>query len=90
MPSLQMSAERVFRIWSARVTIPKTNRESAGRPIPPDHLADPWQFHDISGPDDEIKFDRPERIDLDKDGDLDVLTCEESADLGVIWNENRQ
>ncbi|MEM0896509.1 MAG: VCBS repeat-containing protein [Verrucomicrobiota bacterium] len=42
---------------------------------------------DISGPE-GIKFDRLELIDLDGDGDLDVLTCEERAKLGVIWYEN--
>ena len=26
--------------------------------------------------------------DLDGDGDLDVLTCEEVGNLGVIWYEN--
>jgi hypothetical protein len=35
-----------------------------------------------------IKFDRIELIDLDNDGDLDVLTCEENDNLGVIWYEN--
>ena len=34
------------------------------------------------------KFDRIELIDLDGDGDLDVLTCEERQNLGVIWFEN--
>ena len=39
------------------------------------------------------KFDRIELLDLDGDGDLDVLTCEEnygenSKGLGVIWYEN--
>lgn len=34
------------------------------------------------------KYDRLELIDLDGDGDLDVLTCEETANLGVIWFEN--
>jgi hypothetical protein len=34
------------------------------------------------------KFDRIELIDLDQDGDLDVLTCEEKDNLGVIWYEN--
>jgi len=45
---------------------------------------------DISGPV-GIKFDRMELIDLDGDGDLDVLTCEERHNdrgLGVIWYEN--
>jgi hypothetical protein len=34
------------------------------------------------------KFDRLELLDLDEDGDLDVLTCEERDNLGVIWYEN--
>ena len=49
-----------------------------------------WEAHDVSGPA-GIKFDRIELLDLDADGDLDVLTCEESEGgkgLGVIWYEN--
>jgi len=54
-----------------------------------------WLGHDISGPG-GIKFDRLELLDIDGDGDLDVLTCEESTKdlngkskgLGVIWYEN--
>jgi len=42
---------------------------------------------DISG-ERGIKFDRLELIDLDADGDLDVITCEERHNLGVIWYEN--
>jgi len=39
------------------------------------------------------KFDKVELIDLDKDGELDVLICEEnfgekSEGLGVVWYEN--
>lgn len=34
------------------------------------------------------KFDRIETADLDGDGDLDVITCEEQDNLGVIWYEN--
>jgi hypothetical protein len=46
-----------------------------------------WTDHEISGPQ-GIKFDRLELLDLDQDGDLDVVTCEERANLGVIWYEN--
>lgn len=51
-----------------------------------------WVHHTASGPV-GYKFDRIELIDLDGDGDLDVLTCEEnygenSNGLGVIWYEN--
>ena len=35
-----------------------------------------------------IKFDRLELLDLDRDGDLDILTCEERQGLGVVWYEN--
>lgn len=47
----------------------------------------PPEVHDISGPD-GTKFDRLELIDLDGDGDLDVLTTEEAENLGVVWYEN--
>ena len=33
------------------------------------------------------KFDRIELIDLDGDGDRDLLTCEERENLGVVWYE---
>jgi hypothetical protein len=46
-----------------------------------------WQAHDISGVT-GTKYDLIELIDLDDDGDLDVLTCEEVENLGVIWYEN--
>lgn len=43
--------------------------------------------HPISGPE-GVKFDLLQLLDLDADGDLDVITCEERANLGVIWYEN--
>ncbi len=46
-----------------------------------------WISHPVSGPE-GVKFDRVELLDLDGDGDLDILTCEESDNLGVIWYEN--
>ena len=53
-----------------------------------------WEFRGMSGPD-GVKYDRIELIDLDQDGDLDVLTCEEqhvvngvTKGLGVFWYEN--
>ena len=51
--------------------------------------ADPgsWTLHDISGLV-GTKFDRIQLMDLDQDGDLDIITCEESENLGVIWYEN--
>lgn len=56
--------------------------QRAGSPDQPQ-----WLPHPISGPE-GAKFDRMELIDLDADGDLDVLTCEERDNLGVIWYEN--
>ncbi len=49
-----------------------------------------WETHEISGPR-GIKFDRIELLDLDADGDLDVISCEErdqKKGLGVFWYEN--
>ena len=47
----------------------------------------PADWHDISGPE-GVKYDRIELLDLDADGDLDLLTCEERDNLGVFWFEN--
>jgi hypothetical protein len=46
-----------------------------------------WDIHRVSGPV-GVKFDRIELLDLDADGDLDLITCEERDNLGVIWYEN--
>ena len=46
-----------------------------------------WIDHEISGPV-GVKYDQIRLVDLDADGDVDVLTCEERANLGVIWYEN--
>ncbi len=46
-----------------------------------------WTVQTISTSD-GIKYDRIELLDLDGDGDLDVLTCEERRNLGVVWFEN--
>lgn len=43
--------------------------------------------HTISGLE-GTKYDLVVLLDLDADGDLDVLTCEERDNLGVIWYEN--
>ena len=48
-------------------------------------IDDPWE---PIGSESRTKFDRMECLDLDGDGDLDVLTCEERRNLGVIWYEN--
>ncbi|MBI3119323.1 MAG: VCBS repeat-containing protein [Candidatus Hydrogenedentes bacterium] len=51
------------------------------------HSAQRWDTHAISGLD-GVKFDLAVLEDLDFDGDLDVLTCEEKDNLGVVWYEN--
>jgi hypothetical protein len=35
-----------------------------------------------------VKFDLAPALDLDGDGDLDVITTEETDNLGLIWYEN--
>ncbi len=49
--------------------------------------ASEWPLYSISGIE-GTKYDLLKAIDLDQDGDLDLLTCEEREDLGVIWYEN--
>jgi hypothetical protein len=46
-----------------------------------------WQQRSLGGPA-GVKFDLMQVLDLDDDGDLDVITCEESEGLGVVWYEN--
>ena len=46
-----------------------------------------WDVYPISGQQ-GAKYDRLELIDLDGDGDLDVVTTEENTGLGVLWYEN--
>lgn len=47
-----------------------------------------WTPVSISGIEKGIKFDLIQSLDLDQDGDLDMITCEERDNLGVIWYEN--
>ena len=46
-----------------------------------------WNVTDVSGSV-GVKFDLVELVDLDGDGDLDAITCEEVDNLGVFWFEN--
>lgn len=46
-----------------------------------------WTPRTVSGLE-GTKFDLLQLHDLDADGDLDVITCEETENLGVIWYEN--
>ncbi|WP_395743646.1 FG-GAP repeat domain-containing protein [Prosthecobacter sp.] len=47
----------------------------------------PWKQHTLGGPE-GLKYDLMQTLDLDGDGDLDVITCEERDQLGVFWYEN--
>lgn len=46
-----------------------------------------WTSHEIAGAP-GVKYDRVVLHDVDGDGDLDVLCCEERDQLGVFWYEN--
>jgi len=46
-----------------------------------------WAAHDIGGKDGQ-KYDLAELVDLDGDGDLDLMTTEERELNAVIWYEN--
>jgi hypothetical protein len=48
----------------------------------------PWTMRPISGLLDGAKFDLVTLLDIDDDGDHDVVTCEERDNLGVVWYEN--
>lgn len=53
-----------------------------------------WDVFDVSGPD-GVKFDLSLLLDVDRDGDLDIINSEENdnavggkSGLGVVWYEN--
>ena len=48
---------------------------------------DQWKQRPLGGPE-GVKFDLMQAIDLDGDGDQDIITCEERDQLGVVWYEN--
>lgn len=58
-----------------------------------DAATNAWIHQDVSGLE-GIKYDYASLIDMDGDGDIDILTCEEANNsqkgpgLGVIWYEN--
>lgn len=47
-----------------------------------------WQARTLGGPT-GVKYDLIELLDLTGNGRLDVITCEENENLGVIWYENK-
>jgi hypothetical protein len=54
---------------------------------------EPWELTNITLYADNIKYDNLELVDIDRDGDLDIVTSEEgggpfSAGEGVLWYEN--
>ncbi len=53
-----------------------------GSPFQPD-----WEVFDVSGRE-GVKFDLNLLLDVDSDGDLDVINTEEIEGLGVVWYEN--
>jgi len=51
-------------------------------------LQDKWEWIPIFVSVGHPKYDRIEFLDVDDDGDLDIVTTEERQGLGVIWLEN--
>jgi hypothetical protein len=73
----------VFSCENARATRQGLMRLSSPNP----RQAGSWTAHELSGVD-GVKHDLIALVDLDGDGDLDILTTEEVHNLGVIWYEN--
>jgi hypothetical protein len=76
-PDIVLTCERAAQDKSGVLWLKALQNPAAGK----------WQRHEISGPP-GVKFDLAALIDLDGDGDLDVVTTEEVENLGIIWYEN--
>jgi len=81
--SAEASARGSGVVWLRNEATPAPGKGSIGT----GSFQGPWSRNEISGLRGG-KYDRIELIDLDHDGDLDVLTSEEAHSLGVIWYEN--
>lgn len=71
-----------------RIVLTANTHASPNRDLPGIWIRDPQENWSAIDPTTAVKFDRMELIDLDADGDLDVMTCEERQNLGIIWYEN--
>ena len=71
--------------------LPQTNRGEGERRCVAWQRRDPetgkWVDFDIGGVEGS-KFDLIQTLDLDGDGDLEIITCEERENLGIFWYEN--
>lgn len=71
-----------------RIVLTSNTKSSPNPDLPGIWLRSPLGKWSVIDPTTAVKFDRMELVDLDGDGDLDVMTCEERQNLGVIWYEN--
>ncbi|MFH1748309.1 MAG: hypothetical protein ABIG44_14850, partial [Planctomycetota bacterium] len=69
---------------SAKTPLPGREGKGEGRSSNGLTLWSPQPINGTAGG----KFDLVQLLDLDADGDLDVITTEESVNLGVVWYEN--
>jgi hypothetical protein len=74
---LLFSCENARAPWHGLMWLSSDDQPQAGK----------WTPHELSGAD-GVKHDLIAAVDLDDDGDLDVVTTEEVNNLGVIWYEN--
>jgi hypothetical protein len=74
---LLFSCENARAPWHGLMWLTSDDQPQAGK----------WTPHELSGAD-GVKHDLIAALDLDDDGDLDVITTEEVKNLGVIWYEN--
>lgn len=75
--------------WRTETLYADGSQRFRDSPFQPD-----WDVFDVRGPE-GIKFDLNLLLDVDADGDLDVINSEENdnardgkAGLGVVWYEN--
>ena len=82
------NGKAIERFPDDRIVLTANTHASPNRDLPGIWIRDPQGNWSAIDPTTAVKFDRMELIDLDGDGDLDVMTCEERRNLGIIWYEN--
>lgn len=87
-PKGVVNGKAIGSLPDGRIILTANTKSGPNPDLPGIWIREPSGRWSVIDPTTQVKFDRMELVDLDGDGDLDVMTCEERRNLGVIWYEN--